>query len=137
MDMTLRNLALNMLDDEQGISEGAFFELRCKLDNDGQSDIVDAVEACEGRFYLTEENASRLRGVNKNTEPQETEPMFFGRPIGYDDICNAVGNERGPDSRRNQHVTVEIDGEYYQASLAITKEDDILDAGHLVIKPIL
>lgn len=71
------------------------------------------------------------------TEPQETDQLFFGRPVAYDDICNAVGLGLGPDSKRNQNVTVEIDGEYYQATLAITKETDILDAGHLVIKPIM
>lgn len=130
--MTLRNLALNMLDNEQGISEESFYELRSKLESDGQSDIVDAVEACEGRFYLTEENANRLRGDDKMTEPQETTPLFSGKPAFYDDIfhspcCNC----------KHQNITIEIDGEYYQASLAITKEDDTLDAGHLVIKPIL
>ena len=130
--MTLRDLALNMLDNEQGISEFAFNAIRPRLEKDGQTDILYAVEACEGRFYLTEEKASALRNSNKDTEPQETTPLFSGKPAFYDDIfhspcCNC----------KHQNITVEINGEYYQASLAITKEDDILDAGHLVIKPIL
>lgn len=66
------------------------------------------------------------------TEPQETTPLFNGKPAFYDDILNSPCCDC-----KQQNITIEIDGEYYQASLAITKETDILDAGHLVIKPIL
>lgn len=72
------------------------------------------------------------------TEPQETTPLLKGQPARWYHIIQAVEKyEASDDLFRMQNVTVEIDGEYYQASLAITKEDDILDAGHLVIKPII
>lgn len=72
------------------------------------------------------------------TEPQETMPLLKGQPARLTHIIQAVEKyEKKDDLFRYQNITVEIDGEYYQASLAMTKEDDIIDAGHLVIKPLI
>lgn len=72
------------------------------------------------------------------TEPQKTTKLLKGQSATLSNICQFIKKyEHDDDLVSMQNITVEIDGEYYQASLAITKEDDILDAGHLVIKPIL
>lgn len=61
MNMALRNFALALLDDEHGINREAFDSLADMLYDDEQEDITDAVEACEGRFYLNSEKANELR----------------------------------------------------------------------------
>lgn len=60
MSQALRNLALAILDDEHGINSQAWETLADMLDDDGQSDIVEAVRATEGRFYLTKEASATL-----------------------------------------------------------------------------
>lgn len=54
----LRKLAILVLDDPNGISEGAFDELQNVLVESGAvySDIFDAVKCSEGRFYLPEDH---------------------------------------------------------------------------------
>lgn len=66
MNMAVRNLALDLLDDEHGVSGKAWKNMIDWLDDEGCSDIIDAVDACEGRFYLTEENAAMLREAQPN-----------------------------------------------------------------------
>ena len=71
-------------------------------------------------------------------EPQETTPLLNAKPATIGDLAfvtDRYSTQKEP--LLPQHITVEIDGEYYQASLALTKDTDILDAGHLVLKPIL
>lgn len=66
MNMALRNFALALLDDEHGINKEAFDCLSDMLYDDEQEDVIDAVDATEGRFYLTEENANMLRQVQND-----------------------------------------------------------------------
>jgi len=97
------------------------------------------------KIYRTIDNAIAIlyncgTSYERNTmnEPQETIPLLDSHPATAEDMAMLIrkyANQNG--SLGDQHLTVEINGEYYQASLAITKEDDILDAGHLVIRPIL
>lgn len=70
-------------------------------------------------------------------EPQETTPLLKGKPARLHHVADAIERYNTDELMKMQNITVEIDGEYYQASLAVTNEDDILDKGHLVIKPIL
>ncbi len=63
MNMAVRNLALDLLDDEHGINRQAYKSLADWLDDEGCSDIVDAVDACEGRYYIAAETAQELRQV--------------------------------------------------------------------------
>lgn len=66
MNMAVRNLALDLLDDEYGVNSRAWDSMIDWLDDEGCDDIIDVVDACEGRFYLTEENATMLREVQPN-----------------------------------------------------------------------
>lgn len=49
----MRELALELLDDAYGITLRAWVILRDKLEEEGHTDIIDSVSACEGRFYIT------------------------------------------------------------------------------------
>ena len=62
----LRNFALALLDDEHGINKEAFDSLSDMLSDDDQDDIVDAVKASEGRFYLPVFFANGLRAKTVN-----------------------------------------------------------------------
>ena len=48
----LRQLALALLNDDNGISEEAYDLLRALLEEHGLTDITDRVDATDGRFYL-------------------------------------------------------------------------------------
>ena len=63
MNMAVRNLALDLLDDEYGINRQAFNQLADWLEDEECDDIVDAVDACEGRYYIDAEKAKELRQV--------------------------------------------------------------------------
>lgn len=51
---TLRELALELLDDEHGISSDAWNVLYSALVEAGHNDIIQAVDGCDGRVYLSE-----------------------------------------------------------------------------------
>ena len=51
----LRQLAINLLDDEHGISEDAYDGL-LQLIPTGAEEIFAVVEACEGRYFLPEDH---------------------------------------------------------------------------------
>ncbi len=51
----IRDLALALLDDDDGISEEAYTILQEMLAETGNGDIMDAVESTEGRFFISEE----------------------------------------------------------------------------------
>lgn len=53
MNNSLRQLALELLDDDQGINSRAWKTLSDMLYDDEQNDIIDAVKETEGRIYLT------------------------------------------------------------------------------------
>ena len=61
MDSDVRDLALALLDDENGINEQAFVILSNILSDTGNRDIVNLVKATEGRFYLPEGVAETLK----------------------------------------------------------------------------
>ncbi len=57
----LRTLAILLLDDANGINEAAFGELSKSLvEAGGNDDILSAVIAQDGRFYLGEDDAQDL-----------------------------------------------------------------------------
>ena len=56
----LRKLAILLLDDENGINEAAYNELAAELSAAGHTDILNAVTAQDGRFYLGEDDAQDL-----------------------------------------------------------------------------
>lgn len=66
----LRNLAILLLDDENGICDAAYNVLFPHLD----SDIVDAVRCQDNRYFLNEDDAERLKQVvlAENYVPAET-----------------------------------------------------------------
>lgn len=57
----LRLFALLLLDDEHGINGESWDILRDFLYDDDQNDILDAVKAQDGRFYLPDEAMPALR----------------------------------------------------------------------------
>lgn len=57
----LRKLAILLLDDENGINEAAYNELVPLLIESGDQDVLDAVNAQDGRFFIGETDAERLR----------------------------------------------------------------------------
>ena len=50
----MRKLAIALLDDDDGINSDAWDILRLILIGEGHDDIIDAVKAQDGRFYLPE-----------------------------------------------------------------------------------
>lgn len=65
MNVLLRNLAIYLLDDDEGISEEAYVALRiCMEDDDpeGYKDILDCVDGCNGRLFISHEDAKKLLG---------------------------------------------------------------------------
>ena len=62
MNKKLREFIISVLDDENGISEKSFAILNQIAEQDETlHDIVLATDACEGRFFLNEEDANDLR----------------------------------------------------------------------------
>lgn len=56
----MRELAITLLNDDHGINVNAWHILRDLLIEEGHEDIVDAVKATEGRFYLTETAVEKI-----------------------------------------------------------------------------
>jgi hypothetical protein len=50
----LRRLAIQLLDYDEDISEDAWGYLRQLLEEAGHRDLIDQVDATDGRFYLPE-----------------------------------------------------------------------------------
>ena len=57
----LRNFAIDLLDDDHGINRTAWETLSDMLYDADENDIVDAVSAQDGRFYLPEDVVDSLR----------------------------------------------------------------------------
>ena len=57
----IRDLALALLDDEDGINEDAYNLLAALLHESGNQDILDAVEANHNRYWIGEGDAEVLR----------------------------------------------------------------------------
>jgi hypothetical protein len=64
----LRKLAILLLDDENGINKDAYRELAKELIAEGHTDIVNAVTAQNGRYYLGEDDAADLAAVNSQSD---------------------------------------------------------------------
>ena len=65
MGQAFRNLALDLLDDEDGVNQTAWNTLSDMLDDNGDNDITEAVRSVNGRYYLTTDAAALLRTVIK------------------------------------------------------------------------
>ena len=63
-DQTLRNLAIDLLDDEHGINSQAWKILADMLYDTDAIDILDAVEATDGRYYIKTKVARQMRQVS-------------------------------------------------------------------------
>ncbi len=59
----LRLTVIDLLDDENGVNEAGYRGLEKLCIENGFTDILDAVEAQDGRFYLGEDDAAELRVV--------------------------------------------------------------------------
>jgi hypothetical protein len=61
----MRNIVINILDDEYGIGNNAWYSLHwlmMQFPPEFSRDIREAVKATEGRTYLPHETANLLRG---------------------------------------------------------------------------
>ena len=61
MDFLVRKLAIELLDDGNGINEDSFLELHKLLKATENEDIIPAIKVVEGRFYLEEDVAMEFR----------------------------------------------------------------------------
>ena len=59
----IRDLAIALLDDQDGINEAAYIQLSALLAETGNQDITQSVDATSGRYYLGEAVADELRNV--------------------------------------------------------------------------
>lgn len=57
----IRQLAILLLDDENGINSEAYEALASILHETGNQDILDAVEANNGRYWIGEDDAQALK----------------------------------------------------------------------------
>ena len=62
---SFRALAIAILDDEEGTNEEAYNIMRDMLQETGNDDIANLVDATDGRFYLKEDAAKELRETIK------------------------------------------------------------------------
>jgi len=68
--MDIRKFAIAALDDDYGINEKGYDILRDALFDAGHEDILKAVDACEGRFYL------KCSGADLTTSSDEDSESF-------------------------------------------------------------
>ncbi len=81
-DKDLRELALLVLDDENGISEEAFNKLSSLLEDIGCADILVAVDSSEGRFYIGEDFAEEKLKELREQNFQEKVIQDFNAILG-------------------------------------------------------
>jgi hypothetical protein len=89
---SLRQLAINLLDDSHGISEDAYDNLQEVL-GENHEDIFNAVEFDKGRYFLPENHG--ILADNSCTQPawfmnDAAEGLFVGIVIGIS-ICLVIG----------------------------------------------
>ena len=58
----IRDLALALLDDDEGIPSEAWEILQEMLAETGNDDIIGCVDSCEGRFFISEDDRDILEG---------------------------------------------------------------------------
>ena len=61
MKKNIRLLAILLLDDQDGINEEAYHQLASILHETSNQDILDAVEANRGRYWISEQDAAILK----------------------------------------------------------------------------
>jgi len=61
MNKEIRDLAIALLDDQDGISNEAYGQLVNLLIATGNEDIIHSVTGVDNRFFITEEAAELLR----------------------------------------------------------------------------
>lgn len=62
----IRTLAIRLLDDDHGITSGAWLILADMLKTEGNNDdLMDLVEATDNRVYLPESSVSALNAPNE------------------------------------------------------------------------
>jgi hypothetical protein len=70
MDMeanAIRELGILLLDDENGINKDAYDKLHTMLMESGSEDILNAVDSCDGRFFIGEQFAEeQLKILNED-----------------------------------------------------------------------
>lgn len=62
MKQKIRNLAISLLDDENGINAEAYEQLQELLIETGNDDICNATNASDNRVFIGENDAEVLRG---------------------------------------------------------------------------
>lgn len=66
MNKQIREFAIILLDDEQGINAKAYEALAKLLKETGSEDILSVVEGCKDRYYLGEDDAEDLlKGISE------------------------------------------------------------------------
>jgi hypothetical protein len=62
MNNKLREFIISVMDNDDGISQKSFAILKSLAKQDKSlQDIVSCVDACDGRFFLSEEDAAMLK----------------------------------------------------------------------------
>lgn len=61
MEKKIRTLAIALLDDENGINSEGYEALASLLHETNNTDILDAVEAQGGRYFIYENDAETLK----------------------------------------------------------------------------
>ena len=70
----MRELALLLLDDQEGINGAAYDKLASFLSDAGCEDILQQVDGANGRYYIGEDFAEEaLRDISKWEEAQNVE----------------------------------------------------------------
>jgi hypothetical protein len=62
-NQTIRELAIALLDDEDGINDAANQKLTSILADSGNMDILKTVSTANARWFLNEDDADILRGA--------------------------------------------------------------------------
>jgi len=97
---TLRQLAIELLDDDDGVNSDGFDALVMLLQDNKCQDILDAVEASEDRFFLNEDDAHELR-------MGDHESHVFVAGVG---VCKKCG--------------ITVDGDNIENNMCIPKQTD-------------
>jgi hypothetical protein len=78
----IRQLAILLLDDENGINEAAFNELAPALVESGNQDVLDAVNAQDGRYFIGESDADALKGGSVEVSADDSRYFPTETPLG-------------------------------------------------------
>jgi hypothetical protein len=62
----IRQMIINILDDEQGINDSGFCDLYILAKSTGNEDVVKFAKAQDGRWFIGENDAEDLRLTNSS-----------------------------------------------------------------------